>query len=332
MAIEIIMKNYSDQVNMQESQRFDKKTTGSARIIFLLVLIFVAGSLQGVFGQPRPPMISNKADSLRNEGDLKGAVAEYKKLYLQKPADKNTVYNYACVLSLFGQNDSCFRILDAYLKLDTSTRALMDPDFCAVRRDKRWNDFEKKMIGQLNVKLNHPFKNISYAQKLWEIRARDQICFTEIDIAARKTGPNSSVVRGIWECKFVIGKHNQEELIELIAQHGWPRVKDVGQEAAYTAWLVVMHSNSELIRKYLPEIKKACEDKELAWARYASIYDRALWYDKKPQRYGTHTQYNETTGAEELYPLEDPAKVDEWRKELGLESLKDYLARMNIRY
>jgi hypothetical protein len=34
----------------------------------------------------------------------------------------------------------------------------------------------------------------------------------------------------------------------------------------------------------------------------------------------------------ELYPLEDEAKVDAWRMEIGLEPLKEYLARTGIKY
>jgi hypothetical protein len=60
------------------------------------------------------------------------------------------------------------------------------------------------------------------------------------------------------------------------------------------------------------------------------MYDRALCYDKKPQRYGTHTQFNEMTPKEEFYPLEDASKVDKWRNEIGLVPLKEYLARFNI--
>ena len=33
----------------------------------------------------------------------------------------------------------------------------------------------------------------------------------------------------------------------------------------------------------------------------------------------------------ELYPLEDESKVDEWRREIGLEPLDDYLLRTGIR-
>ena len=63
---------------------------------------------------PPPPPSSgqiNKADSLFNEGDIKGAVAEYNKMYRLKPGNRRIVYNYACALSRDGQIDSAFRYL-----------------------------------------------------------------------------------------------------------------------------------------------------------------------------------------------------------------------------
>jgi hypothetical protein len=62
------------------------------------------------------------------------------------------------------------------------------------------------------------------------------------------------------------------------------------------------------------------------------MYDRSRFNENKPQRYGTHTKYNEKTNSEELYPLEDETKVDEWRKELGLPPLAEYLVRFNIKF
>jgi hypothetical protein len=46
----------------------------------------------------------------------------------------------------------------------------------------------------------------------------------------------------------------------------------------------------------------------------------------------TNKAGNRATGESLLYPLEDETKVDEWRKETGLEPLKDYLKRTNIKY
>jgi hypothetical protein len=98
------------------------------------------------------------------------------------------------------------------------------------------------------------------------------------------------------------------------------------------AFLVMMHSSDGAQKRYLADIKKVCEAKELPWERYAAIYDRGLFNENKPQKYGTHTRYNEKTKSEELYPLEDESKVDEWRRELGLPPLAEYLKQMGIIY
>jgi hypothetical protein len=296
----------------------------------LFIIVFI--SFGKTYGQPMNMMYSNKADSLRNEGNLHDAVNEYHRLYLMNPEDKKLRYNYACALSLFGQNDSCFKYLKLCLPVDTSVSILMDPDFCPVRRDNRWSEIENIAVNQLYIKNKNPFGNLDFARKIWKMSAEDQFGFNEIGIAIRKTGHNSSVVRSIWELKFIIGKNNQMELDALIDKYGWPRIRDVGMEAARAAFTIILHSDSKLINKHIASIKRMCEEKELPWERYATIYDRALWYENKPQKYGTHTQYNEEKGAEELYPLENASRVDEWRSEIGLEPLKDYLIKQNIQY
>jgi hypothetical protein len=51
-----------------------------------------------------------------------------------------------------------------------------------------------------------------------------------------------------------------------------------------------------------------------------------------PQRYGIHPYLdNSPEHQNKLYPLEDEYRVDEWRKEIGLEPLKDYLVRTGIK-
>lgn len=302
------------------------------RPLNILNISAITLSAINAFGQQIPIIKQSIADSLKNAGDIPAAIVEYRRQYSINPKNYENTYNYACALSINRQIDSSFKYLNLAIKLDTSISALIDPDFLTIREDKRWTQFENNLISILNKKLNNPWKDIEYAKLLWRMRALDQAYATDIGIAGTKIGWKSSVVEALWASKFRIGKWNQKELDELIAKKGWPRVENVGSEAAFTAWLIVMHSNSEYIQKYLPTIKKICEEKELSWERYVSIYDRSLWFDRKPQKYGTHTQFNETTKKEELYPLEDESKVDEWRKELGLQPLKEYLKQFNIQY
>jgi len=271
-----------------------------------------------------------------NEGNVPEAISEYKKLYRLNPNDKRIAYNYACALSVdnsvIRQFDSCFKYLKIAVELDTSLTALTDPNLIPAREDKKWGVFENRLISMLNTKFNSPYKDIEYAKALWKLGAYDQAYFNEIGIAFRKLGMRSSVASALWKLKFMIQEKSQKELEQLVAEKGWPKIGEVGSEAAMAAYLVAMHTNDGSQKKYLPMIWKSCEEKELPWQRYANIYDRCLYNETKPQKYGTHTRFNEQTRSEELYPLEDETKVDEWRKELGLEPLAEYLAGFNIKY
>jgi len=63
------------------------------------------------------------------------------------------------------------------------------------------------------------------------------------------------------------------------------------------------------------------------------MFDRMRMNQNLPQRFGTHHYLDPAAGkTDELYPLEDETKVDEWRKDIGLEPLNDYLKRANIKY
>jgi hypothetical protein len=79
--------------------------------------------------------------------------------------------------------------------------------------------------------------------------------------------------------------------------------------------------------------EKRCRENEASCQQYALMFDRMRMNQDKPQRFGTHSYLDPSKGrTDELYPLEDETKVDEWRKEIGLEPLKDYLVRTGIKY
>jgi tetratricopeptide (TPR) repeat protein len=282
--------------------------------------------------QAPPPAASGPGERLRAEGDIPGAIAEFTRAYGQNPRNAENVYGLARVLSINRNLDKCFEYLDIAVALEPSLAPLIDPDLVTARQDQRWPAFEDKVAGMLIATSRLTIQDVEYAKVLWKLRAWDQAYFAEVGIAGRKVGMKSSVVEALWAFKFMIQERSQAELERLVAAKGWPRVRAVGSEAAMAAYLVAMHSKDGAQKRYLADIKKACEAKELPWIRYALIFDRALFNENKPQRFGTHTRYNELTGKEELYPLEDEALVDEWRKELGLEPLEEYLKQFKIIY
>ncbi len=282
------------------------------------------------FAQPPPPGPMSPGGTLRAEGDIPGAIAAFEKRYREDPGDRKNLLELAGALSINRRLDDCFRYLALAVQLEPTIYRLIDPDLVTARDDERWEAFEEGLVARINAKPDPPVKDVAFARALWKMAAWDQAFFHEVGIAARKTGMKSSVVEAIWKLKFLVQQGNQRELEALVARKGWPLAGQVGKEAAMGAYLVVMHSQDGAQKKYLPAVKAACEAGELPWVRYANMVDRSLFNENLPQRYGTHTRYNERTKTEELYPLEDASRVDEWRKEVGLPLLREALAPLGL--
>ena len=297
----------------------------------VVILVLGLAAIRGLaLAQPPLPPAGTPGERLRAEGDIPGAIAEFEKAYASNPRDSKNLHALAGALSINRRLDECFRYLALAAELEPSLDPLTDPDLVTARGDKRWAAFEDGLVAAHNAKLGAPIKDVEYAKALWKLYAWDQAFFVEVGIAGRKVGLKSSVAEALWTLKFLVQERNGAELEKLVAAKGWPRVGRVGREAAMAAYLVAMHSHKGLQLKYLADVRKICEAGELPWERYANLYDRGLFNENKPQRYGTHTRYNEKTKAAELYPLEDESRVDEWRRELGLPPLADYLRQFNI--
>jgi hypothetical protein len=127
---------------------------------------------------------------------------------------------------------------------------------------------------------------------------------------------------------------NEKNLVKLailLEIKGWPEKSQVGREASEAPFYVIQHSNALAQEKYIRLFETACRKGEGNWQQYALMFDRMRMNQNLPQRYGTHYILdNRATGENVLYPLEDETRVDEWRKEIGLEPLKDYMTRTGI--
>jgi len=155
--------------------------------------------------------------------------------------------------------------------LDTSTTALIDPDFLTIREDNRWTLFENKLISMLNVKYNNPYKDIEYAKELWRLRALDQAYFSEIEIAEKKIGMNSSVIKALWKLKFIINEKNQKKLEELIEKKGWPKISRVGKQAAGTAFYIIQHSDADKQKKGFNDVESLLKKKGFSYNDFIKI-------------------------------------------------------------
>ncbi len=112
-------------------------------------------------------------------------------------------------------------------------------------------------------------------------------------------------------------------LKRLVGLKNWPKSSEVGERSVKSAFLILSHSNdSSALKQYLPDIKERCIEGEAEWIHYATLYDRLQVMRGLPQRFGTqYKPLGDNQGKLELFPLEDPNRVNEWRKELGIDLL-----------
>lgn len=279
-------------------------------------------------------IVKSTADSLREIGDVLGALVEFKKDYQKEPKNTFNTYNYACALSINREIDSAFKYLEIAIQLDSNMaiNALTDPDFLQLRKTDKWTKKEEQFIAMIQKKQNFYYKDLSYAKRLWELNVLDQAYYYDISIASKWLGDSSPIVAALWELKNMINNKNLEDLESLIKVKGWPKNSEVGERAAGAAFLVIQHSTYEKQKEYLPIIEKLCKESEARWQSYALMYDRIQTSENKPQKYGSQINFNELTQQYELYQLLDASKVDEWRNEVGLGPLAEYVTRWDIKF
>jgi hypothetical protein len=311
------------------------RTVQKTLIVCLLAVPLYAASQVPPPPPPPPPASAQghvtRADSLLSAGSVALATEEYRTMYNQNKNDNRTVYNYACALSLAGQTDSAIYYLNRLIVLEPSVSILTDPDFLAVRDSKGWQDFEIDLIIALNEKNGNLIKDTAYASKLWRLLCLDQYGFYETGIAVRNLGPRSPVVTALRRMQSMQNEKNLEELEILLEIKGWPEKSQVGREASEAPFYVLQHSNALAQEKYIRLFEAVCRKGEGNWQQYALMFDRMRMNQNLPQKYGTHFILdNRTTGERKLYPLEDETRVNEWRKEIGLEPLKDNMKRTGI--
>lgn len=117
---------------------------------------------------------------------------------------------------------------------------------------------------------------------------------------------------------------NAEELGTIIERHGWPGRSLVGEDGTNAAWLILQHAIGcpELQRRCLPLLREAVARGEAAAAQAAYLEDRIRFFERRPQRYGTQFDWDKH-GQMSPYLLEDPDRVDEYRRAVGLSPLAE---------
>lgn len=136
---------------------------------------------------------------------------------------------------------------------------------------------------------------------------------------AVRTDPNRQGEMG------AVDQDNTAYLKKLVMECGWIDVARFGETTSDAAFLIVQHSGDlPLMVAALPEIEKDLKAGRLRDGQdFALLYDRIMLNTGEKQRYGT--QLTMAKGKLIVFPLESKEKVDQFRKEIGVFPLAQYL-------
>ncbi|CAM5722096.1 DUF6624 domain-containing protein [Streptomyces canarius] len=121
-------------------------------------------------------------------------------------------------------------------------------------------------------------------------------------------------------------------LADVVARYGWPGHALVGPAAAAAACRLVQHAEGPIAfqQECLRLIRRAAREGDLPRRQVAYVTDALRVGQGRPQVYGTKFRLRE--GELEPCPTEQPDRVDELRRNLGMEPLARYAGRLRSRY
>jgi hypothetical protein len=123
----------------------------------------------------------------------------------------------------------------------------------------------------------------------------------------------------------MVDADNTGFVVDLVQKVGWIDAERFGSACSHEAFLIVQHSgNIPLMLAALPPIERDVKAKRVDAQPYALLFDRLRVTLGEKQRYGTQLG-TDLKGELLVMPLEDRARVEELRKELGLSPLVEYL-------
>lgn len=125
-----------------------------------------------------------------------------------------------------------------------------------------------------------------------------------------------------------VHRRNAARLRAILDESGWPTERLVGSDGAEAAWRVAQHAIGEpdFQRRALRLLQEAASRGEVPAWQPAMLEDRIRMFEGRPQLYGTQLEPDDE-GRLRPHPIEDPERVEERRRAVGLEPLAERLAQ-----
>lgn len=263
------------------------------------------------------------ADSCFMAGDYAGASKQFAMAFCTgEEIAGSHLYNAACAAALAGDHNSAFARLNARLSHDPNWYVddpAADRDLASLHTDKRWHAYCDTIMARRDRIEAHFDKPLR--ARLQEIGGRDQEIRYEFLEAYRAPVCDQARIDSLTREMQIVDSINQVAICNILDKHGFVGSDKVGNACA-VFWLVIQHAPVELQKKYFNLFEQAAHNGDISLEQVAMMDDRIAMHEGRPQRYGSQIVDGK------LYRLLNPDKVDQWRKEMGMPPLDDYLKQM----
>lgn len=120
-------------------------------------------------------------------------------------------------------------------------------------------------------------------------------------------------------------------LQKILSDYGYPGFDLVGKQGSRDFWLLVQHLDKwpDFQQNVLDAMKKQVLKKNASTGDYAYLTDRVRLNTNRNQLYGTQVSYNTDSCQAVPRPTENSEFLNKRRKEVGLDSIEEYLNKMS---
>lgn len=168
---------------------------------------------------------------------------------------------------------------------------------------------------------------------LEEIYATDQAFRQKIGRMRNTEDPDEALIAELWRQQSEVDAYNQQLIVDLVDQHGWPEYERFDSfMPARTILLVIQHADIELQLQYFNVIEKAYQTGNLEPSFFALFYDRVRVRQGEEQLYGTQLFTDPETGEPAFRPIQQPEELDARRAQMGLSPIAEYAAIYGIEF
>ncbi|MFT4567124.1 MAG: hypothetical protein ACI9FN_002088 [Saprospiraceae bacterium] len=129
---------------------------------------------------------------------------------------------------------------------------------------------------------------------------------------------------------------NKVRMIEILNQYGWISKDYISDKAFRAIFLVIQHADVSIMEDFYPSFRKLADADSLIRDYAGMMEDRILMYNSKKQIYGTQSSSRQDASGQIEYfiwPIENPAAVNQRRKDAGFETtIQEYSRSMDAIY